>query len=258
MNFNSNQQHVYQSPFSFTTNSQQQSFPKLDDNFFGKNSKNALSSFSSLAKGEKSFFTSNENARENEGVENEDDCLDFTEDKEDQVKEGEEEKEEVNRFPQNDKPRFLVDDFSVYNFEKGEYNSKGRGVVSIEEINSKNYLVFRNGALKVMFLGEIVKGNSTFDIPKQNSLVGVVNKLLFFDSNGNVKILAVKMKFTSTDFRSAFSELFLAILLREEVLQEPFKETKEPSPQKVSNDSTINVESRPKVKVTVIKIKKKH
>lgn len=177
-------------------------------------------------------------------------------------------KEEISQIllTKNYKNKYQIDNFSVYNFSLCKYISKGKGYCMIELINEKYYLVFRNMNLQILFMGEIMKNISIFDISKTNSVIGVVNKLIVVE-NSKINPSSIKLKFNSNEARNTFdeefrklfssneTELILSGAKEEQIKNEKPKTliTSTANKSEIKIDNTKKIREKPKLKIVCIR-----
>lgn len=152
--------------------------------------------------------------------------------------------------------RYQIDNAWEYSFLAKEYVSKGKGFSALEVINDKNYFVFRNVNLQIIIMGEIVKNTTTFDISKNNNVVGVINKMITVEE-GKLKPCSYKLKFNSKEGREQFKEEFTKMNIdskdkEENKVIEGKKEIEEKPKGKISTDS-----QKPKRNIKIICVKHK-
>lgn len=177
-------------------------------------------------------------------------------------------KEEINQvlLAKNYKNKYQIDNFSFYNFSLSKYISKGKGYCVLELINEKYYIVFRNMNLQILFMGEIMKNISAFDISKTNPVIGVINKLIVIE-NTKINHASIKLKFNSSEARKIFNEEFSQLfasndtkLILNGAKEEQIKNEKPKTlitstinKPETKKDGTVKIKEKPKIKIVCVK-----
>ena len=103
--------------------------------------------------------------------------------------------------------RYQIDNAWEFQFSSKEYISKGKGYAALEVLNDKPFFVFRNVNLQILLMGEIVKKTTTFDVSQNNTVIGVINKMIIV-IEGKLKSCSYKLKFNSQEGRKQFHDEF--------------------------------------------------